>query len=266
MKGVGENLQDQTLLSIAYTATPSSNFNFTGSGPYVTYLHTADLYPSNATSPLATINLTSYAEIISASNNNAIPASTLLKLLEIQAQLLRYEPVSAAEFISTASGPYLASAFWGLIPFTRGTVHISSADPAVHPAINPNFFSVGYDLAFMVSMCKLVRTFWSTDPVAGTAGTQIVPTLTVVPANATDGEWESWIKSAISSNSHPVGTAAMMAQELGGVVDPELRVYGTANVRVVDASVLPFQVSGHLTATLYAVAERAGGLIVNGCL
>jgi choline dehydrogenase len=53
----------------------------------------------------------------------------------------------------------------------------------------------------------------------------------------------------------------MMARELGGVVDPELRVYGTDNVRVVDASVLPLQISGHLTSTLYAVAQRAAEMI-----
>lgn len=54
----------------------------------------------------------------------------------------------------------------------------------------------------------------------------------------------------------------MMCRELGGVVDPELKVYGTENVRVVDASILPLQFSGHLTATLYAVSERAAEIIV----
>ena len=53
----------------------------------------------------------------------------------------------------------------------------------------------------------------------------------------------------------------MLPREKGGVVDTELRVYGTKNVRVVDASVLPFQLSGHLTSTLYAVAEKASDLI-----
>jgi choline dehydrogenase len=56
----------------------------------------------------------------------------------------------------------------------------------------------------------------------------------------------------------------MMDRALGGVVDPQLQVYGTANVRVVDASVLPMQVSGHLTSTIYAVAERAADIIKQG--
>lgn len=68
----------------------------------------------------------------------------------------------------------------------------------------------------------------------------------------------------MATNNHPLGSAAMMSKELGGVVDPELRVYGTSNVRVVDASVLPTQFSGHLTATLYAVAERASEFIKKG--
>ena len=52
-----------------------------------------------------------------------------------------------------------------------------------------------------------------------------------------------------------------MSRELGGVVDPEVRVYGTANVRVVDASIFPTQISGHTTATLYAIAERVADII-----
>lgn len=55
----------------------------------------------------------------------------------------------------------------------------------------------------------------------------------------------------------------MLPRELGGVVDSELRVYGTNNVRVVDASVLPFETSGHLTSTIYAVSERISDVIKN---
>lgn len=53
----------------------------------------------------------------------------------------------------------------------------------------------------------------------------------------------------------------MLPKELGGVVDTSLKVYGTSNIRVVDASVMPFQVCGHLQSTVYAVAERAADII-----
>ena len=41
-----------------------------------------------------------------------------------------------------------------------------------------------------------------------------------------------------------MSTCSMMPREMGGVVDAELRVYGTGNVRVVDASVMPFIIKG----------------------
>lgn len=53
----------------------------------------------------------------------------------------------------------------------------------------------------------------------------------------------------------------MMPQDVGGVVSPKLVVYGTKNLRVIDASILPMQVCGHLTSTLYAIAEKAADII-----
>lgn len=56
----------------------------------------------------------------------------------------------------------------------------------------------------------------------------------------------------------------MMLEKYGGVVDGNLRVYHTKNLRVIDASILPHQLSAHLSATLYGVAENAADIIKSG--
>ena len=58
------------------------------------------------------------------------------------------------------------------------------------------------------------------------------------------------------SLKHPVGTCAMAKQDLGGVVDSSLKVYGTANFRVVDASIIPMHVAAHTQSTTYAIGEK----------
>lgn len=60
---------------------------------------------------------------------------------------------------------------------------------------------------------------------------------------------------------HNCGTAAMLPKEKGGVVDEKLIVYGTKNLRVVDASMFPLIPRGNILSTVYAVAEKAADII-----
>jgi choline dehydrogenase-like flavoprotein len=46
------------------------------------------------------------------------------------------------------------------------------------------------------------------------------------------------------------------------VVDPELRVRGVDNLRVMDCSVLPVMVAGNLNGPMMAMAGRAADLIL----
>ena len=38
----------------------------------------------------------------------------------------------------------------------------------------------------------------------------------------------------------------MLPKEDGGVVDPNLKVYGTKNLRVVDLSIVPLHIAAHM--------------------
>ncbi|POW14154.1 hypothetical protein PSTT_03243, partial [Puccinia striiformis] len=83
------------------------------------------------------------------------------------------------------------------------------------------------------------------------------------PSVQTDEEWGESIRSRISTSYHPSGTCSMLPQSESGVVDSQLKVYGTRNLRVVDASILPIQLSGHPVMTVYAIAEKAAEMILN---
>ncbi|KAF9527982.1 glucose-methanol-choline oxidoreductase [Crepidotus variabilis] len=102
------------------------------------------------------------------------------------------------------------------------------------PLINPNYFEFDFDLQVQVSAARINRRALQTLPLSNVMGTETTPGTAAVPKDASDRVWGDWLKLTYISNTHAVGTCAMLPHDLGGVVDAELRVYGTKNVRVVD--------------------------------
>lgn len=102
---------------------------------------------------------------------------------------------------------------------------------------------------------------FQTSPLAAHVARETFPGFDAVPQDAADAVWEQWVKATFTSVWHYIATLGMMKEELGGVVDSRLRVYGVENVRAVDASVLPIQLSAHLSSSLYGIAEKAAMMI-----
>ncbi|KAI7265502.1 GMC oxidoreductase [Hortaea werneckii] len=253
---VGENLQDQTTTDTSYNATAE----FKGAGGFIGYFNVDDVYGDKTANVSASIkqSIPQYARKTAKSSGNVLSAQTLERLFSIQHDIIFKEKAVISEVIVNApsSGSSLLE-YWGLMPFSRGNIHIQSANASAPAAINPNYFMLKWDMMQQVGTAKMARAVANTSPFKDLLAGETLPGLAAVPANASDNEWASWLMKTYRSNFHYVFTAAMMSEDLGGVVDSDHLVYGTANVRVVDASVLPIQVSGHLTSTLYALAERA---------
>ncbi|KAK7510981.1 glucose oxidase [Phyllosticta citriasiana] len=261
LPGVGENLIDQNNNGLTYPITTGQSYN--GGAPVAAYPNVTDLF-GNSTNTIASsilASLPSYAETLAAQNHNATSSSALLSLLRVQHALLFESHVAAAEILHYPNGQTVGSEFWSTLPFSRGGVHISLADWRAQPRIDPKYFMLDYDAQSQVAVARYMRRLYATAPLSGLAGAETWPGTESVPADADDATWSRWLKANYRSNFHLLSSAAMMPRDMGGVVSERLKVYGTANVRVVDASVLPFQVSGHLMSTLYAVAERASDLI-----
>ncbi|KAJ5019699.1 Dehydrogenase citC [Colletotrichum sp. SAR 10_99] len=144
-------------------------------------------------------------------------------------------------------------------PLSRGNVHINASNPLGPPLIDPKYLSHEYDLQAAIQAIKKCREVALTEPLRSTWISEYEPGLNTT----TDAQWRDFALKTASSIYHPVGTCAMLPKQDGGVVDPTLKVYGTTNLRVVDASIMPVLISAHIQTAVYGIAERAAEIIIN---
>ena len=148
-------------------------------------------------------------------------------------------------------------------PLARGSVHLDPAAPhAARPVINPRYGASEHDLAALAEAAAFLRRLAAAPPLRGVWEAEFEPGLETVPAGAGDEVWQNHARNNTLSIFHPTGTCSMLPRADGGVVDARLLVYGTDNLRVVDASVVPVQVSAHIQTAVYGIAERAAEIIV----
>lgn len=77
-----------------------------------------------------------------------------------------------------------------------------------------------------------------------------------------DKEIDAFIRQKADSAYHPSCTCKMgQLSDSSAVVDPQTKVIGVENLRVVDASIMPSVVSGNLNAPTVMIAEKAADII-----
>ena len=279
LPGVGNNLQDHYLVGTYYqyynqSYTYSNQLNLDPNNDTLNVLAEQEYYANrtgpwtagpadgNAFPSLAQISNRSADFIANASNQSAqtyllagldptVVAGYTAQLTRLIAALA--DPTRAViELLNSNAGNISPSI---MRPFSRGSSHINSSNPFDPPRIDPRYGSNPIDTDILLESLLFNRLLLATAPMS-----QLDPFQWAPPADADEAALRIFINNAIGTEYHPSGTAAMLPLSLGGVVDPNLLVYGTQNLRVVDASICPTIPASHMQAVVYAIAEKVGSV------
>ncbi|WP_426998395.1 choline dehydrogenase [Pseudarthrobacter sp. N5] len=142
----------------------------------------------------------------------------------------------------------------------RGSIKITSTDPAVHPSMLFNYLSTDQDKREWVEAIRITRDILEQSAMAPFNGGELSPGRAV----QTDAEILEWVARDAETALHPSCTAKMgPTSDPMAVVDPlTMKVHGTSGLRVADASAMPYVTNGNIYAPVMMLAEKAADLIL----
>ena len=149
-----------------------------------------------------------------------------------------------------------------VLPHSEGELVIESADPAIPPSIHMNYFGDPYDLKVMVAVMRRCIEVVEKWPGPTKPGGLNVPPLLAKKHGYKPGERPSdALLEAMALHYATTVYHLSCTCRIGSVVDPRLRVFGVANLRVADASIMPEIVSGNTNAASIMIGEKAAEMI-----
>ena len=155
--------------------------------------------------------------------------------------------------------PAFTASVCNLRPSSRGSIHIQSPDPAMAPAIRPNYLSTDEDRKVAADSIRLTRRIVAAPALQRYSPQEYLPGA----ALQTDEELARAAGDVGTTIFHPVGTCRMgPAGDPRSVVDARLRCHGVPGLRIADASVMPTITSGNTNSPTLMIAERAAEMIL----
>ena len=143
-------------------------------------------------------------------------------------------------------------------PKSRGNIKLKSNNPLDAPIINANYFDNEFELDALVKGVKIAREILSQPAFSTMLKEEEMPGKNVV----SDKEIRQFILDRVESVYHTAGSCKMGIDDMA-VVDPELKVYGIKNLRVVDSSIFPTITGSNIHAPTVMIAEKAADMILN---
>ena len=133
-----------------------------------------------------------------------------------------------------------------LRPQSRGHVRLKSADPLKAPAIIQNFLATERDWQILRAGIRMAEEVGHQGALRPFVGKKLAPLA------RTDADLNAYIMQTGITVHHPLGTCKMgVPTDDLAVVDSNLSVFGTKQLRVVDASVMPDLMGGNINRGSY---------------
>ena len=144
-------------------------------------------------------------------------------------------------------------------PTSRGEINIVSNNIKDYPKIKMNYLSTDEDREIAGKSLKIVRKI----VMESDAYKEFQPEELRPGINITDNE-QLAVEAGKYANTifHPVSTCRMGNDE-NAVVSDKLKLHGIENLRVIDASVMPYITSGNTNAPTIMIAEKGADMILN---
>ncbi|KAJ1028471.1 hypothetical protein NDA16_001637 [Ustilago loliicola] len=158
-------------------------------------------------------------------------------------------------------------------PRSKGTISIRSADPWDKAVVDPKYFSdpddndrkvtlAGVRIALAIAKQPALKPYLE-EYKSDNEDDFFWPASATDTSKLTDDQLMNFIGKRAFTLYHPIGTVKMGPDASDSVVDTDLHVHGCDGLVVCDASIFPEQISGHPTAAVIAVAEKASELLKN---